>query len=87
MVNEKWMVDSILELQQGGGSGGTTNYNALSNKPKINGTELIGNVSFSEMGGYSKAETDAVVNTKVKKTTDSEDFAIGVKDGEVFLEV
>lgn len=34
----------------GGGSGGTTNYNQLSNKPQINGTELKGNKSLSDFG-------------------------------------
>lgn len=31
----------------GGGQGGTTNYNELDNKPQINGTELIGNISLA----------------------------------------
>lgn len=33
----------------GGGEGGTTNYNALSNKPKINGVELKGNLYFDDI--------------------------------------
>lgn len=33
-----------------GGGGGTTNYNSLSNKPKINNVELNGNKSLSELG-------------------------------------
>lgn len=34
----------------GGGSGGTTNYNELSNRPKINGVLLTGNKTSSELG-------------------------------------
>lgn len=39
----------LLELKDvieagGGGGGGTTNYNLLSNKPKINGVELKGDL-------------------------------------------
>lgn len=34
----------------GGGGGGTSNYNQLSNKPQINGVELSGNKSSSDLG-------------------------------------
>lgn len=34
----------------GGGSGGTTDYNALINKPSLNGTELVGNQDLSDFG-------------------------------------
>lgn len=33
----------------GGGGGGTSNYNELSNKPKINGVELIGNKTSEDL--------------------------------------
>lgn len=33
----------------GGGGGGTTNYNGLTNKPKINGVELRGDKSSEEL--------------------------------------
>ena len=33
-----------------GGGGGTMNYNALINHPKIEGHELIGNKTFLELG-------------------------------------
>ena len=33
----------------GGGGGGTTNYNELSNKPKINGVELSGNKTSEDL--------------------------------------
>ena len=34
----------------GGGGGGTSNYNDLSNKPSINGVTLSGNKSSSDLG-------------------------------------
>lgn len=45
----------LLELKDvieagGGGGGGTTNYNLLSNKPKINDVELKGNVRLEDLG-------------------------------------
>lgn len=33
-----------------GGGGGTTNYNSLTNKPSINGVELIGNKTLEQLG-------------------------------------
>ncbi len=42
------LLDELSEV--GGGSGGTTNYEKLSNKPSINGVELVGNKTTSELG-------------------------------------
>jgi hypothetical protein len=44
-VDEDGTIHSI-----GGGGGGTTDYNRLSNKPKINNQELTGNVTLSQIG-------------------------------------
>ena len=42
---------NILTINSiGGGSGGTSNYNALTNKPKINNVELRGNKSLNDLG-------------------------------------
>lgn len=41
--------EEIASMVPGGGSG-TSNYNDLENKPKINGTELKGNVSLEDLG-------------------------------------
>ena len=38
------------DIQIGGGSGGTSNYNELANKPQINGVTLAGNQSTSDLG-------------------------------------
>lgn len=45
-------------LSSSSGGSGTDNYNALSNKPKINGITLQGNKTLSDIGTYSKAEID-----------------------------
>ncbi len=45
-----------LALRNRGGSG-TTNYNDLENKPKIEGKTLQGNVSLSDIG-YEDATDD-----------------------------
>lgn len=39
-----------IRQHSGGGGGGTSNYNQLSNKPQINGVELVGNKSSSDLG-------------------------------------
>ena len=44
---------STLEISATGGSGGTSNYTDLSNKPKINNVELSGNKTTSDLGLFS----------------------------------
>lgn len=41
--------------KQGGGSGGTTNYNELSNQPQINNVTLTGNKTSEDLGLMSNA--------------------------------
>lgn len=41
---------NTLTINSTGGSGGTSNYNALTNKPKINNVELNGNKTSSDLG-------------------------------------
>ena len=52
------MYDILLARNLGSGGGGTTNYNALSNKPEINGVPLQGNKSFGDLGLGTAAEKD-----------------------------
>lgn len=40
----------VESIEQTGGGGGTLNYNDLYNKPQINGVELAGNKSSSDLG-------------------------------------
>ena len=53
---------------------GTSNYNDLSNKPKINNVELSGNKSLNDLGiqpkgNYLISETDPTVPSYVKNIT------------------
>ena len=45
---------AIDELKAGGGTGGTTNYNNLSNKPRLNGVTLEGNKTLDQVGVLAK---------------------------------
>lgn len=56
----------------GGGTGGTTNYDALSNKPKINSKTLTGNKTASDLELASKTDLDtkADITELTKETTD-----------------
>lgn len=45
-------------LVENGGGGGTTNYNQLSNLPKINGTTLTGNKTLNELGIQAKIDAE-----------------------------
>lgn len=57
-------------------SGGTTDYEQLENLPKINGVELLGDKSTSELGiefpdlynYYTKEETDSVIDKRIDDT-------------------
>ena len=40
---------ALIKALGGGGSGGTSNYNSLSNKPQINGVTLSGNKTLAEL--------------------------------------
>ena len=52
---------NTLEISAtGGGSGGTTNYNDLSNKPKINNVELTGNKTANDLGLFSGNYNDLI---------------------------
>ena len=57
ITREEQYLQAILDNGGGGGGGGTTNYNALSNKPKINNVELTGNKSLADLG-ITKAEAN-----------------------------
>jgi len=52
ITREEAYLDEIAK--NGGGGGGTTNYNALRNKPKVNDIELSGNKSLDDLGVQKK---------------------------------
>ena len=60
---------------KGGGSGGTTNYNSLDNKPKINNVELSGNKSSEDLG-IEEIKTIKVNNVAQTITNQSVDLDI-----------
>ena len=46
-------ITNLIGSLSSGGSGGTSNYNDLSNKPSINGVTLSGNKTTSDLGLFS----------------------------------
>ena len=55
-----------------GGSGGTTNYNALSNRPSINDVTLEGDMTAADLGIYS-VPTGGTTGQILKKTSSAAD--------------
>lgn len=49
------------------GSGGTTNYNDLENKPSINGVELKGNKTSNDLKMYTQEEVNYMLADKMDK--------------------
>lgn len=49
------------------GSGGTTSYNDLENKPQINGVELKGNKTSGDLKMYTQEEVDDLLYDKMDK--------------------
>lgn len=56
-----WQLVENLETD-GGGSGGSDNYNELSNKPQINGITLSGNKSASDLGLATAAALSSLIS-------------------------
>lgn len=56
---EGLLIDLKEAIESGGG--GTTDYNALSNKPSINGHTLQGNSTLDSLGIASKSTLDAAI--------------------------
>lgn len=61
-----------------GGSGGTTNYNALSNRPSINDVTLEGSMTAADLGIYS-VPTGGTTGQVLTKTSDA-DYDVTWKD-------
>lgn len=62
---------------QGGGTGGTSDYELLNNKPQINGVELHGNKTLDDLGiqpkgNYLTNESDPTVPSYVKDITEED---------------
>lgn len=52
-------LSDVIEIE----GGGSSNYNDLTNKPRINNTELIGNKTDTDLGLATKTELNAKQNT------------------------
>lgn len=78
-------VDSVARIlalaadgSSGGGTGGTSNYNDLANKPRINGVELTGNKTLEDLGiesGITETELNAAIATEAS-TREAQDAAL-----------
>lgn len=59
ITREEQYLDYLCKNGTGGGSGGTTNYNDLTNKPTINGVTLEGNKTSADLNIQSQTtQTD-----------------------------
>lgn len=61
------------EFETGGGSGGTTDYADLNNKPSINDVELSGNKTSSNLGLASKEDMDKAYKSDDASISDIDD--------------
>ena len=52
-----------IEVERGGGGGGVTDYNQLTNKPSVNGVELLGNKTSDDLdvSPESKVEGEQLI--------------------------
>ena len=60
---------TIHAIGGGGSTGGTTDYNALDNKPQIEGNTLTGNKTADDLGLMSKTDINSALTNKADKST------------------
>ena len=60
---------TIHAIGGGGSTGGTTDYNALDNKPQIEGNTLTGNKTADDLGLMSKTNINSALANKADKST------------------
>ena len=75
-INLEQEGNTLTISSTGGGSGGTSNYQDLTNKPSINNVTLTGNKSLNDLGiqaagNYIENEADPTVPSYVKNITQS----------------
>lgn len=63
-----------MDLEKSSGGSGTTNYNELSNKPKINNVTLRGELSLEDLGIKNYDEEIEDLETNKADKTEIEDF-------------
>lgn len=71
----------------GGGEGGTTNYNELVNKPKINNVELRGNKTSSDLGIGSALTAKLKASEKIGGVADGKEYAQGTELETIFRDM
>ena len=76
LTREEAYLNKIVENGTGGGGGGTTNYNALENKPQINSHELSGNKSSSDLGLQDKIDSNNKLSSSNVSFTTAENAAL-----------
>lgn len=64
---EKYLKKIAENGSGGGGDSGTTNYNELENKPKINNIPLVGNKSTADLGIIIPDVSDFITDTEVEE--------------------
>jgi len=76
----------LLELDVGGGGGGTKDYNGLVNKPTINGHELVGDMNADDLdlaekpdNHYDPTDDEVIIGGHSRNSydPDSETVVIG----------
>lgn len=69
-------------VPSGGGEGGTSDYEQLSNLPQINGETIIGNLSSEDLGLASKTELDSkMIRYIIKLVKNGDTYSIQTYDG------
>ena len=70
---------NTLTINSTGGSGGTSDYTHLTNKPKINNVELVGNKSLNDLGIQPKGNyaLESEIPTKTSDLTNDSGFITG----------
>lgn len=61
-LNKLKVGDTIYKVPQGGGGGGTSNYEELDNLPEVNGETLIGNKTSDELGLQKKLKAGSNIS-------------------------
>ena len=74
-------------LSGGGGSGGTTDYSQMSNKPKINNVELSGNKSLADLGAVDDVQINgtSIVDANGAAVIPLADIPAGTNAGKLGL--
>lgn len=68
--SDDWSATDIMtEIQSGGGGGGTSNYNDLTNKPSINSVTLSGNKSLADLGIVIPTVNNSTITIQKNGTT------------------